>query len=101
MRDKAVVVCPLLMDPAEPTACLGLTLTIWLLQTSNRIHHQYHMISVLASHWSTLLLSLRWRTKQNLDYCFLMMYCQSKGTYYVQVSSDRKSCLRCGCSKLT
>lgn len=32
-----------------------------------------------------LLLFLRWRTKQNLDYCFLMMYAQSKGTYYVQV----------------
>lgn len=28
---------------------------------------------------------LRWRTKQNLDFCFLMMYAQSKGTYYVQV----------------
>lgn len=28
----------------------------------------------------------RWRTKQNLDYCFLMMYAQSKGIYYVQVS---------------
>lgn len=27
----------------------------------------------------------RWRTKQNLDYCFLMMYAQSKGIYYVQV----------------
>lgn len=30
----------------------------------------------------------RWRTKQNLDYCFLMMYAQSKGIYYVQVSTD-------------
>lgn len=33
-----------------------------------------------------LLLAHRWRTKQNLDYCFLMMYSQSKGIYYVQVS---------------
>lgn len=32
------------------------------------------------------LLAHRWRTKQNLDYCFLMMYAQSKGIYYVQVS---------------
>lgn len=41
-----------------------------------------------------LLLFLRWRTKQNLDYCFLMMYAQSKGTYYVQVSwhKEAKSC---------
>lgn len=32
-----------------------------------------------------LLLLLRWRTKQNLDYSFLMMYAVSKGVYYVQV----------------
>ena len=24
----------------------------------------------------------RWRTKQNLDYSFLMMYAQHRGTYY-------------------
>lgn len=35
-----------------------------------------------------LLLLLRWRTKQNLDYCFLMMYAQTKGTYYVQVGES-------------
>ena len=34
----------------------------------------------------------RWRTKQNLDYCFLMMYAQSKGIYYVQVSTDTLLC---------
>lgn len=28
---------------------------------------------------------LRWRTKQNLDFSFLMLYTQEKGTYYVQV----------------
>ncbi|XP_038863128.1 alpha-1,3-mannosyl-glycoprotein 4-beta-N-acetylglucosaminyltransferase A-like isoform X3 [Salvelinus namaycush] len=27
---------------------------------------------------------VRWRTKQNLDYSFLMMYAVSKGVYYVQ-----------------
>nr|XP_008532121.1 PREDICTED: alpha-1,3-mannosyl-glycoprotein 4-beta-N-acetylglucosaminyltransferase B [Equus przewalskii] len=34
------------------------------------------------------LLAHRWRTKQNLDYCFLMMYAQSKGIYYVQLEDD-------------
>ncbi|ELK14781.1 Alpha-1,3-mannosyl-glycoprotein 4-beta-N-acetylglucosaminyltransferase A [Pteropus alecto] len=29
-------------------------------------------------------LEKEWRTKQNLDYCFLMMYAQEKGTYYIQ-----------------
>jgi len=31
---------------------------------------------------------VRWRTKQNLDYAFLMMYAQSRGTYYVQLEDD-------------
>ncbi|XP_010771172.1 alpha-1,3-mannosyl-glycoprotein 4-beta-N-acetylglucosaminyltransferase A [Notothenia coriiceps] len=30
----------------------------------------------------------RWRTKQNLDYSFLMMYAVSKGVYYVQLEDD-------------
>lgn len=37
-----------------------------------------------------LPLACRWRTKQNLDYCFLMMYAQSKGIYYVQVSAETR-----------
>uniref|UniRef100_A0A8C7NUE2 Alpha-1,3-mannosyl-glycoprotein 4-beta-N-acetylglucosaminyltransferase A n=1 Tax=Oncorhynchus mykiss TaxID=8022 RepID=A0A8C7NUE2_ONCMY len=31
---------------------------------------------------------VRWRTKQNLDYSFLMMYAVSKGVYYVQLEDD-------------
>ncbi|XP_014681774.1 PREDICTED: alpha-1,3-mannosyl-glycoprotein 4-beta-N-acetylglucosaminyltransferase B-like isoform X2 [Priapulus caudatus] len=30
----------------------------------------------------------RWRTKQNLDFAYLMMYSQSRGTYYLQVEDD-------------
>ncbi|KAK9398851.1 alpha-C3-mannosyl-glycoprotein 4-beta-N-acetylglucosaminyltransferase-like MGAT4D [Crotalus adamanteus] len=30
----------------------------------------------------------RWRTKQNLDYSFLMMYAQQKGMYYLQLEDD-------------
>ncbi|KAJ0002735.1 hypothetical protein NQD34_007884, partial [Periophthalmus magnuspinnatus] len=30
----------------------------------------------------------RWRTKQNLDFSFLMLYAQDKGTYYVQLEDD-------------
>lgn len=33
------------------------------------------------------LLFLRWRTKQNLDFSYLMCYAHDKGTYYIQVSS--------------
>lgn len=30
----------------------------------------------------------KWRTKQNLDFAYLMMYCQPRGTYYVQLEDD-------------
>uniref|UniRef100_A0A914X7M3 Alpha-1,3-mannosyl-glycoprotein 4-beta-N-acetylglucosaminyltransferase A n=1 Tax=Plectus sambesii TaxID=2011161 RepID=A0A914X7M3_9BILA len=29
-----------------------------------------------------------WRTKQNLDYVYLMMYCQQRGRYYMQLEDD-------------
>ncbi|XP_031442658.1 alpha-1,3-mannosyl-glycoprotein 4-beta-N-acetylglucosaminyltransferase B-like [Clupea harengus] len=31
---------------------------------------------------------VKWRTKQNLDFSFLMMYAQPKGTFYVQLEDD-------------
>ncbi|XP_039607583.1 alpha-1,3-mannosyl-glycoprotein 4-beta-N-acetylglucosaminyltransferase B-like isoform X3 [Polypterus senegalus] len=31
---------------------------------------------------------VKWRTKQNLDYSFLMLYAQNKGTFYVQLEDD-------------
>lgn len=40
----------------------------------------------LTAHVNMYLILLRWRTKQNLDYAYLMMYAQAKGTFYVQVS---------------
>ncbi|XP_038056891.1 alpha-1,3-mannosyl-glycoprotein 4-beta-N-acetylglucosaminyltransferase B-like [Patiria miniata] len=31
---------------------------------------------------------VKWRTKQNLDFSYLMMYSQSRGKYYVQLEDD-------------
>ncbi|XP_033631482.1 alpha-1,3-mannosyl-glycoprotein 4-beta-N-acetylglucosaminyltransferase B-like [Asterias rubens] len=31
---------------------------------------------------------VKWRTKQNLDFSYLMMYAQSRGKYYVQLEDD-------------
>ncbi|CAL1526839.1 unnamed protein product [Lymnaea stagnalis] len=31
---------------------------------------------------------VKWRTKQNLDYAFLMLYARPKATYYVQMEDD-------------
>ncbi len=45
--------------------------------------------------WSTLqptlgddLERVQWRSKQNLDYAFLMMYAQRRGVFYVQLEDD-------------
>ncbi|XP_025837722.1 alpha-1,3-mannosyl-glycoprotein 4-beta-N-acetylglucosaminyltransferase A [Agrilus planipennis] len=31
---------------------------------------------------------VKWRSKQNLDYAYLMTYCQNKGTFYLQLEDD-------------
>lgn len=31
---------------------------------------------------------MRWRTKQNLDYAYLMMYCQNRAKFYMQLEDD-------------
>lgn len=31
---------------------------------------------------------IKWRTKQNLDFAYLMMYAQPRGTFYVQLEDD-------------
>lgn len=39
---------------------------------------------------------VRWRSKQNLDFAFLMMYSQPKATFYVQLEDDilaKKNCV--------
>nr|XP_043873730.1 alpha-1,3-mannosyl-glycoprotein 4-beta-N-acetylglucosaminyltransferase B [Solea senegalensis] len=58
-----------------------------LLEVSPSVHF-YPDFSQLQSRLEIQRERLRWRTKQNLDYCFLMMYAQAKGTYYVQLEDD-------------
>lgn len=31
---------------------------------------------------------MKWRTKQNLDYAYLMMYCRNRANYYMQLEDD-------------
>ena len=31
---------------------------------------------------------IQWRSKQNLDYAYLMMYAKQRSTYYVQLEDD-------------
>uniref|UniRef100_A0A8C0Y3T4 Zgc:154054 n=2 Tax=Cyprinus carpio TaxID=7962 RepID=A0A8C0Y3T4_CYPCA len=50
--------------------------------------HYYPDLSNLKETFGDPKERVRWRTKQNLDYSFLMLYAQSKGTYYVQLEDD-------------
>lgn len=56
----------------------------WKYLKYSKMESTFHACLVLLC---VLMISalFRWRTKQNLDYSFLMMYAVSKGVYYVQV----------------
>uniref|UniRef100_A0A8C6KBT5 Alpha-1,3-mannosyl-glycoprotein 4-beta-N-acetylglucosaminyltransferase B n=1 Tax=Nothobranchius furzeri TaxID=105023 RepID=A0A8C6KBT5_NOTFU len=59
-----------------------------LLEVVSPSIHFYPDFSRLRESFGDPKERVRWRTKQNLDYCFLMMYAQSKGNYYVQLEDD-------------
>ncbi|KAK5605302.1 Alpha-1,3-mannosyl-glycoprotein 4-beta-N-acetylglucosaminyltransferase B [Crenichthys baileyi] len=59
-----------------------------LLEVVSPSVHFYPDFSKLRESFGDPKERVRWRTKQNLDYCFLMMYAQAKGTYYVQLEDD-------------
>ncbi|KAM9740910.1 alpha-1,3-mannosyl-glycoprotein 4-beta-N-acetylglucosaminyltransferase B [Menidia menidia] len=59
-----------------------------LLEVVSPSVHFYPDFSRLRESFGDPKERVRWRTKQNLDYCFLMMYAQSKGSYYVQLEDD-------------
>ena len=48
----------------------------------------YPNLADLAPNLNDSLERVQWRTKQNLDYAFLMMYAQPLGRYYVQLEDD-------------
>ncbi|XP_077466588.1 alpha-1,3-mannosyl-glycoprotein 4-beta-N-acetylglucosaminyltransferase B [Stigmatopora argus] len=59
-----------------------------LLEVVSPSLHFYPDFSHLRESFGDPKERVRWRTKQNLDYCFLMMYARAKGTYYVQLEDD-------------
>ncbi|XP_061541079.1 alpha-1,3-mannosyl-glycoprotein 4-beta-N-acetylglucosaminyltransferase B isoform X4 [Phycodurus eques] len=59
-----------------------------LLEVVSPSVHFYPDFSHLRESFGDPKERVRWRTKQNLDYCFLMMYARAKGTYYVQLEDD-------------
>ncbi|KFP72255.1 Alpha-1,3-mannosyl-glycoprotein 4-beta-N-acetylglucosaminyltransferase B, partial [Acanthisitta chloris] len=48
----------------------------------------YPDLSNLKQTFGDSEIRVRWRTKQNLDYSFLMLYAQPKGSFYLQLEDD-------------
>ncbi|XP_060904807.1 alpha-1,3-mannosyl-glycoprotein 4-beta-N-acetylglucosaminyltransferase B-like isoform X1 [Labrus mixtus] len=59
-----------------------------LLEVVSPSQYYYPDFSVLKETFGDSMDRVKWRTKQNLDFSFLMLYAQDKGTYYVQLEDD-------------
>ncbi|XP_035983691.1 alpha-1,3-mannosyl-glycoprotein 4-beta-N-acetylglucosaminyltransferase A [Fundulus heteroclitus] len=59
-----------------------------LLEVVSPSQHYYPDFNALKETFGDSKDRVKWRTKQNLDYSFLMLYAQDKGTYYVQLEDD-------------
>uniref|UniRef100_A0A3B5BD11 Alpha-1,3-mannosyl-glycoprotein 4-beta-N-acetylglucosaminyltransferase B n=1 Tax=Stegastes partitus TaxID=144197 RepID=A0A3B5BD11_9TELE len=85
--------CVIVVLIAEVSVCLcevvfPAEIQSGLLEVVSPSVHFYPDFSRLRESFGDPKERVRWRTKQNLDYCFLMMYAQTKGTYYVQLEDD-------------
>ncbi|XP_008298427.1 alpha-1,3-mannosyl-glycoprotein 4-beta-N-acetylglucosaminyltransferase B [Stegastes partitus] len=59
-----------------------------LLEVVSPSQFYYPDFSSLAETFGDSKDRVKWRTKQNLDFSFLMLYAQDRGTYYVQLEDD-------------
>jgi len=63
-------------------------LDIGLLEVVSPPNHYYPNLDTLPSTFGDPKERVKWRSKQNLDYAFLMMYAQSRAVFYVQMEDD-------------
>ncbi|XP_069026692.1 alpha-1,3-mannosyl-glycoprotein 4-beta-N-acetylglucosaminyltransferase B isoform X2 [Embiotoca jacksoni] len=59
-----------------------------LLEVVSPSQYYYPNFTLLKETFGDSKDRVKWRTKQNLDFSFLMLYAQDKGTYYVQLEDD-------------
>ncbi|CAK6980276.1 alpha-1%2C3-mannosyl-glycoprotein 4-beta-N-acetylglucosaminyltransferase B-like [Scomber scombrus] len=59
-----------------------------LLEVVSPSQYYYPDFSSLEETFGDTKDRVKWRTKQNLDFSFLMLYAQDKGTFYVQLEDD-------------
>ncbi|KAI9525264.1 hypothetical protein NQZ68_009944 [Dissostichus eleginoides] len=59
-----------------------------LLEVVSPHQHYYPNFTLLRETLGDSKDRVKWRTKQNLDFSFLMLYAHDKGTFYVQLEDD-------------
>ncbi|TWW55900.1 Alpha-1,3-mannosyl-glycoprotein 4-beta-N-acetylglucosaminyltransferase B [Takifugu flavidus] len=59
-----------------------------LLEVVSPSPHYYPDFSTIKESLGDSKDRVRWRTKQNLDFSYLMHYAQDKGSYYIQLEDD-------------
>ncbi|XP_047208652.1 alpha-1,3-mannosyl-glycoprotein 4-beta-N-acetylglucosaminyltransferase B-like isoform X2 [Girardinichthys multiradiatus] len=59
-----------------------------LLEVVSPSQYYYPNFSIIKETFGDSKDRVKWRTKQNLDYSFLMLYAQDKGRYYIQLEDD-------------
>ncbi|XP_041847167.1 alpha-1,3-mannosyl-glycoprotein 4-beta-N-acetylglucosaminyltransferase A-like isoform X2 [Melanotaenia boesemani] len=59
-----------------------------LLEVVSPSQYYYPDFNTLTETFGDSMDRVKWRTKQNLDFVFLMLYAQDKGTFYVQLEDD-------------
>lgn len=59
-----------------------------LLEVVSPSPHYYPNFSIIKENFGDSKDRVKWRTKQNLDFSYLMRYAQDKGTYYIQLEDD-------------
>uniref|UniRef100_A0A8C6UA81 Alpha-1,3-mannosyl-glycoprotein 4-beta-N-acetylglucosaminyltransferase A n=1 Tax=Neogobius melanostomus TaxID=47308 RepID=A0A8C6UA81_9GOBI len=72
------------VSPCSYSPSVGTTIKVF----STELTAYYPDLTNLKETFGDSKERVRWRTKQNLDYSFLMMYAVSKGVYYVQLEDD-------------
>uniref|UniRef100_A0A8C5N5M6 Alpha-1,3-mannosyl-glycoprotein 4-beta-N-acetylglucosaminyltransferase A n=1 Tax=Gouania willdenowi TaxID=441366 RepID=A0A8C5N5M6_GOUWI len=80
--------CVIIVFVGEVRVVYKLTVISGLLEVISPPAAYYPDLTNLKETFGDSRERVRWRTKQNLDYSFLMMYAVSKGVYYVQLEDD-------------
>lgn len=96
--EKEEVIIVVLVADFDPTSILSVSdqitkdfpkeLRSGLIRVIKAPNSFYPNLNKLPRLWGDKPERIRWRSKQSLDYAFLMKYCKELGQYYLQIEDD-------------